>query len=172
MSGMFADALFGLQRSIFDALAQRLASLPGSGSRPIGAMQAHDPGQFKRLIESAARRYGVDPALVTAVVQAESNFSPTAVSTAGAKGLMQLMDATARTFGVTDAFDPLENVDGGVRFLRSLLDRYGDVRLALAAYNAGPAAVDRYGGVPPYEETQVYVSRVLGLREQYRQWIA
>ena len=135
-------------------------------------MQAGDPGQFKDLIESAARRYGVDPALVTAVMQAESNFTPTAVSSAGAKGLMQLMDTTAEALGVTNPFDPTQNVEGGVRFLRSLLDRYGNVELALAAYNAGPAAVERYGGVPPYEETQVYVSRVLGLREQYRQWMA
>jgi soluble lytic murein transglycosylase-like protein len=169
---MFVDVLYGLQKSVFDALAQRLASLPGSGTHQSGALHAGDPGQFKQLIESAARRYGVDPALVTAVVQAESNFSPTAVSFAGAKGLMQLMDVTARTLGVANAFDPLQNVDGGVRFLRSLLDRYGDVGLALAAYNAGPAAVDRYGGIPPYKETQVYVSRVLDLRDQYRQWIA
>lgn len=172
MSGIISGAFTQLQHRVFDMLAQRLSTLPGSGTAGHAVMQAGDPGQFKALIEVAAQRYGLDPALVTAVVQAESNFTPTAVSAVGAKGLMQLMDGTAQALGVGDSFDPVQNVEGGVRFLRSLLDRYRDVEIALAAYNAGPAAVDRWGGIPPFQETQTYVSRVIGLQEQYRQWEA
>ncbi len=119
------------------------------------------PGSFRSLLEEAARRYGLDPALVEAVVRAESGFNPAATSPAGAMGLMQLMPATARALGVLDPYDPVQNVHGGVRYLRGLVDRFGDLTLALAAYNAGPAAVQRYGGVPPYPETRAYVERVL-----------
>jgi soluble lytic murein transglycosylase-like protein len=120
------------------------------------------PAQYTRLIQTTAKRYGVPPALVAAVVKAESGFDSRAESSAGAKGLMQLMDGTAKGLGVKDSFNPVQNVEGGVKYLRGLLERYdGDVRLALAAYNAGPGAVDQYGGVPPYEETQTFVGRVL-----------
>jgi soluble lytic murein transglycosylase-like protein len=112
-------------------------------------------------VEEAARRYGLDPALVDAVVRAESGYDPSATSPAGAMGLMQLMPATARALGVADPYDPVQNVHGGVRYLRGLVDRFGDVTLALAAYNAGPGAVARHGGVPPYPETRAYVERVL-----------
>ncbi len=123
---------------------------------------------FDDLIWAAARRYGVDPALVKAVVHQESGFNPYAVSRAGAQGLMQLMPGNVARLGLTDAFDPVQNVDGGVRMLRNLLDRYrGNVPLALAAYNAGPGAVDRHGGIPPIAETQAYVPRVLALYRQY-----
>jgi len=105
---------------------------------------------------------------VKAVIHAESDFVPYAVSPKGALGLMQLMPATARRHGVWRVFDPRENVEGGVRYLRFLLDRYaGNVRLALAAYNAGEGAVDRYGGIPPYRETQEYLERVLAYRQAY-----
>lgn len=127
-----------------------------------GAPRKHD---YDRLIAKLGKRYGVHPALVKAVIAAESNFEPAAVSRAGAQGMMQLMPATAAELGVERPFGVVENIDGGVRYLRSMLDRYGDVRRALAAYNAGPGAVDRHGGVPPYEETQAYVKRVL---EYYR----
>jgi len=104
--------------------------------------------------------------LIYAVIRQESGYDPYAVSHKGAKGLMQLMPATAKRFGVKDVFDPAENVQGGVKYLRQLLDRYdGDRRLALAAYNAGEGAVDRFGGVPPYRETQDYVDRIVGPSE-------
>jgi soluble lytic murein transglycosylase-like protein len=116
---------------------------------------------FDSLILISAREHQVEPALVKAVIAAESNFKPLAVSRVGAQGLMQLMPATAASLGVENAFHPRQNVDGGTRYLRAMLDRYGDVRRALAAYNAGPSAVDRYKGIPPYRETKQYVLRVL-----------
>lgn len=125
-------------------------------------------GQFRDLVEQAARRYGLDPALVDAVVRAESGYDPQATSPAGAVGLMQLMPATARALGVADPYDPAQNVEGGVRYLRGLLDRFGDVALALAAYNAGPGAVVQFGGMPPYRETRAYVERVLSTWQRLR----
>jgi hypothetical protein len=115
------------------------------------------------LIETIAREHGVDPALVRAVIRVESDFHPSAVSPAGAKGLMQLMPATAAHYGVQDIFDVEQNIRGGVRFLRHLKERYGDsLRLVLAAYNAGETAVSRAGGdVPPFAETRQYVVDVL-----------
>jgi len=114
------------------------------------------------LIRRQAGAAGVDPALVTAIVANESAFDPRAISAAGAGGLMQLMPATAISLGVTDRFDPAQNVRAGATYLRYLLERFGnDVPSALAAYNAGPAAVERWHGVPPYPETRRYVARVL-----------
>jgi soluble lytic murein transglycosylase-like protein len=119
-------------------------------------------GDFQKIIAEASAKYGVDSSLVEAVIQTESNFDPYAVSPAGAEGLMQLMPATAESLGVSDSLDPQQNVDGGVKLLRSLLNSYdGNVSLALAAYNAGPGAVAKYDGIPPYQETQAYVQRVL-----------
>lgn len=121
--------------------------------------------QYEDLIVGHATLNNVRPDLVRAVIQVESGFNPRAVSPKGALGLMQLMPATARLLRVRNAFDPEENIRGGVAYLRQLLDRYnGDEALALAAYNAGPGAVDRHGqSVPPYRETQSYVSRISGL---------
>jgi hypothetical protein len=117
---------------------------------------------YAGIIADAAREHGLDPHLLTEVIRAESGFDPRAVSPAGAKGLMQLMDATARSLGVQDPFDPAQNIRAGARYLAGLLERYGgDVRRALAAYNAGPGAVDRHHGVPPYRETQQYVGKIL-----------
>jgi soluble lytic murein transglycosylase-like protein len=121
-----------------------------------------DAQQFEHLIAASSAKYGVSPSLIRAVIQAESGYNPQAVSRAGAGGLMQLMPGTARHLKVADRFDPGQNVDGGVRYLKFLLDTFqGDVSLALAAYNAGLSKVARYGGIPPYEETRTYVSRVL-----------
>jgi soluble lytic murein transglycosylase-like protein len=118
------------------------------------------PSAIRALIDEYSRRHGVDSRLAHAVVRAESNFNPMAVSPKGAMGLMQLMPATAREYGVTDPFDPAQNLDAGLRHLRGLLGRYDRSR-ALAAYNAGEGAVSRYGGVPPYRETQQYIRRIL-----------
>ncbi|UCF95522.1 MAG: lytic transglycosylase domain-containing protein [Desulfobacterales bacterium] len=117
---------------------------------------------IERSIERAAAQYQLPPALLTAVVRAESDFKVTAVSPAGAQGLMQLMPATARELGVNDPFDIEQNINGGARYLRQMLDRFdGDLRLALAAYNAGPGTVKKFGGDVPYPETRLYVERVL-----------
>lgn len=123
-----------------------------------GALTGERP--FDELIEPLAARHGVSVDLVHAVIQVESNYRASARSPKGAMGLMQLMPATARQYGVGDAYAPAENVEAGIRHLRSLLERF-DVPLALAAYNAGEAAIRRYGGIPPYPETRSYVARVL-----------
>jgi len=124
--------------------------------------------KYDATIMKAAEKHGVDYALVKAVIKAESNFNPTAISRVGARGLMQLMPGTAYALRVNDSFHPEDNIDGGVRYLRYLLDLYqGNVYLALAAYNAGEKAVYRYRGVPPYPETKTYVKRVLRYHEQY-----
>lgn len=119
--------------------------------------------RFDHLITEAATTYGVDVDLIRAVIRAESNFNPRAKSPVGAQGLMQLMPALQQDFGIQDAFDPRENVMGGVRYLRKLLDLHGgNVALALASYNAGPGNVARYGGIPPFRETRGYVKKITG----------
>ena len=119
-------------------------------------------------IRHYAQQFGVDPTLVRAVMHAESAFNPNALSSAGAGGLMQLMPQTAARFGVADRFNPEENIAGGVAYLAFLLDLFhGDRQLAVAAYNAGEGAVQKYSGVPPYNETQNYVTRVLDLQKRY-----
>jgi len=129
--------------------------------RPASA--AFGPAELVELATAAAHRHGLDPALVSAVVAVESGFQPQAVSPKGARGLMQLMPRTAREMGIADPFDPAANLDGGSRYLSSLVARYdGDLTRALAAYNAGMGAVARHGGVPPYAETRKYVRKVLG----------
>jgi soluble lytic murein transglycosylase-like protein len=125
--------------------------------------------KFADLITAAARQHGVDSALVRALIHAESGFNPSARSHKGAYGLMQLMPGTARDLGVLDVAAPSQNIDGGVRYLAGLLQQFeGDITLATAAYNAGPGSVQRYGGVPPFEETQTYVKRVRILHDRYR----
>lgn len=112
------------------------------------------------LIEQAARKHAVDPELVDAVIRVESGYNASAVSDKGAAGLMQLMPGTARLLGARDRFDPLENLEAGVRLLKQLRERYGDDRLALAAYNAGEGAVARHNGIPPYRETIEYLRKI------------
>ncbi len=112
------------------------------------------------LVEEAARKYGIDPLLIHSVIQVESSYNPFAVSEKGAEGLMQLIPATARRFGVADPFDPEQNIDAGVRYLKYLKDLFRDDRLALAAYNAGEGAVARHKWIPPYRETREYLRRV------------
>jgi hypothetical protein len=118
-----------------------------------------DGRPFAELIETVALRHGVDPELVHAVVLAESNYRPRATSPVGARGLMQVMPSTARDFGIRNLYDPQSNLEAGVRYLKQLLSRF-DLTRALAAYNAGPANVQKYGGVPPFAETQLYVKKV------------
>jgi soluble lytic murein transglycosylase-like protein len=135
---------------------------PAAGGGPVD-------GQFSELINSAAQKYGLDPALLKALIRQESNFNPNAQSPAGAQGLTQLMPGTAAALGVTNPLDPAQAIDGGAKYLSQQLKTFdGDVRKALAAYNAGPGAVQRYGGIPPYAETQNYVRAVLGFAEEYR----
>ena len=113
------------------------------------------------IFQAAAEKYGISNQLLKAVAKVESNFNPNAVSSAGASGIMQLMPGTAKGLGVTDVFDAQENINGGAKYLSQLYKRYdGDLRLTLAAYNAGPGNVDKYGGVPPFKETQNYIKKV------------
>jgi soluble lytic murein transglycosylase-like protein len=130
---------------------------------------ARNPAEFEQIIDSCAVQYGVDKSLVKAVIHAESGYDPNAVSAKGASGLMQLMPNTARSLKVANSFDPADNIRGGVRYLKFLLDTFkGDVTLALAAYNAGLSKVARYGGVPPYAETRNYVAKVLSYKQSYQ----
>jgi soluble lytic murein transglycosylase-like protein len=135
---------------------------------PNGSLSSGDPARFDDFIFSSSNRYGVDPALVRAVVKVESDFNEAARSNKGAQGLMQLMPDTARLHNVGNAYDPEENIEGGVQHLRLLLDRYqGDLPLTLAAYNAGVKAVEKHRGIPPYSETKEYVRRVLNYHQRY-----
>lgn len=139
----------------------------GSGYLPY-APHALNPQQLDSLVHVASTQSDVPPGLIRAVVMAESAGDPSAVSMAGAQGLMQLMPSTSHGCGVANPFDPSENVQCGSAYLKSLLARYhGDVELAVAAYNAGPGAVDKYGGVPPYAETRAYVARVMSAYQSF-----
>jgi soluble lytic murein transglycosylase-like protein len=139
------------------------ASVWGPAPAPLA------PQHIEALVQSNASAWQVDPALVKAVIANESGFDANATSKVGAQGLMQLMPGTASSLGVRDPYDPQQNVAGGTRYLRGLLDRFGgDARLAVAAYNAGPGAVEKYGDVPPYAETQSYVQNVLASYDKYR----
>ncbi|MGH2863895.1 MAG: lytic transglycosylase domain-containing protein [Solirubrobacteraceae bacterium] len=143
---------------------------PGIDYGAVQGSAGEESGEYDALIEQAAARNGVDPAVLHGLIQQESGFNPDAVSSAGASGLTQLMPGTASTLGVADTLDPAESIEGGARYLGELTAQFGgNTEDALAAYNAGPGAVEQYGGIPPYAETQSYVADVLGDAQAYQQ---
>jgi len=151
-----------------DPRYRRMSGVPATSSGTAEGFFRLPPAiaapSLAEMIRTAAHRYGVPEQLVSAVIRVESGFNSRAVSRKGARGLMQLMPGTAAILGVRDSFDPLENIDGGVRHLRGLLERFSNnLPLVLAAYNAGEGAVNTYGGIPPYPETQAYVGRILSI---------
>lgn len=136
-------------------------TLPEPGTRLRIRRQGRPPAGIGRLIDRIARKHGMDPELVKAVARVESNYNPTAISPKGALGVMQLLPETAERFGVADAYDPAQNIEGGIRYLKFLRDRFpGNLSLVLAAYNAGENAVRKHGGIPPYRETRDYVHKI------------
>jgi soluble lytic murein transglycosylase-like protein len=150
------------------AVLRRIAEITGEsgfGGAPFGAAvkaaSSAPRAAIDRCVLADSRAEAIDPALIEAIIANESGFDSRATSRAGARGLMQLMPQTAASLGVVDPYDVAQNVRGGTKYLRELLDCFGDVELAVAAYNAGPAAVERYGGVPPYAETRRYVRSVM-----------
>jgi soluble lytic murein transglycosylase-like protein len=147
--------------AVTNATLKKALAQMGSATNSNSATYANK-SQLLGMINQVAQKHGVDEKLVQALIKQESGFNPNAKSKTGAMGLMQLMPSTAKSLGVTDAYNPAQNVEGGVKYLKSMLNRYnGNVVLALAAYNAGPGAVDKYDGVPPYKETQNYVKNIL-----------
>jgi soluble lytic murein transglycosylase-like protein len=150
-----------LLRTSATGIALRTTQTSSVISAGMSAAEQSNRAKIEEMIREVSARYRVDPALVRAVMQTESNWNSSAVSRRGALGLMQLVPGTAQQLGVSNAFDPKQNLDGGVRYLHTLLERYnGDLDKALAAYNAGPGAVDRAGGIPRYRETRDYVQKV------------
>jgi soluble lytic murein transglycosylase-like protein len=156
----------------FQAELQRAQAGQPIAAAPVAstaaALAGGSPTRFDAEIEAASARYGLPTGLLKGLIRAESNFDPNAGSPAGAQGLTQLMPATAESLGVTNPFDPVQAIEGGAKYLSQQLAAFGgDVQKALAAYNAGPGAVQRYGGIPPYAETQAYVPRVLEYARGY-----
>lgn len=185
-SGAGADFASALQSATAAGTASALggaetsSALGVAGTPALSSYSAYSPltqsasgeagGEYESLIDEAAARNGLDPAVLHGLIQQESGFDPSATSSAGASGLTQLMPGTASSLGVADPLNPAESIEGGARYLGQLMDQFGgNTEDALAAYNAGPGAVEQYGGTPPYAETQSYVGKVLGYAESYRQ---
>jgi len=161
-------ASLGQVRTIHYSFIERCYACGANPGVNFGSVRLNTTA-FQTEIAAAAHEFGVEEAVVRAIIHAESAYNPTALSRAGAQGLMQLMPPTARRFGVTDSYDAAQNIRGGVQYLSWLLKRFnGNLTLAAAGYNAGEGAVDRHGGVPPYSETQYYVKRVAQLADRYR----
>jgi soluble lytic murein transglycosylase-like protein len=164
-TGDFSSALQAATTAAQTPIAYQAGTTPEASA--AGSSQS---GEYEGLIAQAAQRYGLDPAVLHGLIQQESGFDPSAQSSAGASGLTQLMPGTASSLGVANPLDPSESIEGGARYLSQLMTQFGgNTSEALAAYNAGPGAVTQYGGVPPYAETQSYVTKVLGYAENYRQ---
>jgi soluble lytic murein transglycosylase-like protein len=168
--GDFASALQAATAADSSSVAQSEgAAALGSASDGAGGAGVSS-SEYDPMIEQTAERYGIEPAILHGLIQQESGFDPSAQSSAGASGLTQLMPGTAASLGVANPLNPTESIEGGARYLSQLMGQFGgNTTDALAAYNAGPGAVQQYGGVPPYAETQSYVSKVLGYAEVYRQ---
>jgi soluble lytic murein transglycosylase-like protein len=149
-------------------LVRKKDNARGAAARSQAPFYHGDPSAYDRVIRKMAHTYNVDPALIKAVMHAESSFNPHATSRKGASGLMQLMPSTAQQYGAYDPYDPVQNIQAAVRYLSELMERYdNDMTLVLAAYNAGENAVDRHKGVPPYTETRSYVTKVLRFKKRY-----
>jgi soluble lytic murein transglycosylase-like protein len=165
-AGDFASALQAATTA--DATTADVAPMAEQTGSAVGG--GAGSSEYNPLIEQAAARYGLEPAVLHGLIQQESGFDPSAQSSAGAAGLTQLMPGTATSMGVANPLNPAESIEGGARYLSQLMSEFGgNTQDALAAYNAGPGAVQQYGGIPPYAETQSYVSKVLGYAEAYRQ---
>lgn len=165
-----ADATGPSQNPSFASMVAQ--ALQNQGAQTAGvapnAPAMVPPAQLEQLVQANGASFGVDPSLIKAIIANESGFNPNATSRTGAQGLMQLEPDTAAGLGVSDAYDPAQNIYGGTRYIRGLLDRFhGDMHLAVAAYNAGPGAVEKYGDVPPYAETQNYVQNVIASYRKY-----
>ena len=168
---VFVSSLYKGQENIPSIINKFLATAPENGSSYVRGKKAEH--LFHPIVLKAANRYQVDPALVKAIIMAESSYNPRAVSKKGAKGLMQLMPTTAKALGVEDSFNPEHNINAGVKYFRHLMNQFdGDARLALAAYNAGSRKVRQYQGVPPFRATKYYIKKVFMYYKHYKKEMA
>lgn len=156
-------------KNIPSALELKFQNIPSAAKQKLINGKESQKYQYDNIIRQAGGLYGISSALIKAVIHAESNFNPKAISPKGAQGLMQIMPENNAALNISDPFNPQQNIMGGTRYLRRMLARYQNLFLALAAYNSGPGAVDKYQKIPPYKETQTYVNKVYNLYLHYRQ---